>query len=156
MHKFVSVKHAAAASGLLALMVLAPICAQSGDKAEEELIKIQNDWATARVNGDIAFLERLYAKELRLTVSNGSVVERAEDISKFTTGDFKIQSIIDTDMKVAIYGDTAVVTGREDMKGSYKGMFGEPSVRFTSVYVRRDGRWQLVAGQGTEIPKSKP
>jgi ketosteroid isomerase-like protein len=54
-------------------------------------------------------------------------------------------------MRVSVYGDTAVVTGLEKMKGTYKGAFGQFTVCFTNVFVRRDGRWQLVAHQSTEV-----
>ena len=140
------------------LWLLAPLpnLAQSGTKAEEDLIKIQNDWAAARVNGDIAFLERLYAKELRIHSTNGSIVERDADIANFAAGALKPDYIKDVDMKVSVYGETAVVTGIENVGGTYNGNYGEFSSRFINVFVRRDGRWQLVAGQGTEIRRSGP
>lgn len=152
MNKFAVV----AVIGVLGFLALVPSMAQSNGKTEEELIKIQNDWAIARVKGDIAFLERLYAKEFRIQSTNGSVVERDADIANFATGALKPDYVKDEDMKVSVYGDTAIVTGIENVGGTYKGNYGEFSSRFTNVFVRRDGRWQLVAGQGTEIRKSKP
>jgi ketosteroid isomerase-like protein len=56
-------------------------------------------------------------------------------------------------MKISVYGDSAVLTGVEHLKGTYKGVFGEGAIRFTNVFVRRDGRWQLVAHQGTWVQK---
>ena len=55
------------------------------------------------------------------------------------------------DMRITVYGDAAVVIGRDNLKGSYNGVSAAGSVRFTHVYVRRDGRWQLVASQGTWV-----
>jgi len=136
-------------------MVLVSSCAQSLGETEKELTRLQNGWATARIKGDVAFLENLYAKEFRITAINGSVVERDADIAVFASREMKPEYIRDEDMKVSVYGDAAVVTGIENLKGTYKGMPGEFSVRFTNVFVRRDGRWQLVAGHGTEIRKSK-
>jgi hypothetical protein len=52
-------------------------------------------------------------------------------------------------MKVSIYGEVAVVTGRERMSGSYKGRFAELAVLFTNAFVWRDGRWQLVTHHST-------
>jgi ketosteroid isomerase-like protein len=115
------------------------------------LIKLQNEWATARIKGDVAFLERLYAKEFRITAMDGSVVDRARDIDVFASGEMKPQAINDEDMKVAVYGETAIVTGIEDVKGTYKGNYGEFALRFTNVFIRRDGRWQMVTHHSTPV-----
>jgi ketosteroid isomerase-like protein len=127
--------------------------AQADSQAETELIALQNAWAKARIERNVGFLERLYAKEFWITSMNGSVVTRAEDIGVFASGDMKPETIIDDDMKVAVYGDFAIVTGREKLKGTYKGFAGDFVQRFTNVYVRRDGRWQMVTHHATPIPK---
>jgi uncharacterized protein (TIGR02246 family) len=121
--------------------------------AEQELIELQHRWAAARVKGDTAFLERLYAKEFRIVTIDGSFSDCDADIALFSSGLLKPEYIRDEDMEVSIYGDVAIVTGRELMGGTYKGERGELAVRFTSVYVRRDGRWQIVAGHATQLPK---
>ena len=82
---------------------------------------------------------------------NGSVVTRDADIGVFRSGEMKPESIVDEDMKVSVYDNTAIVTGVENVKGAYKGNFGQFALRFTNVYVRRDGRWQLVTHQSTSI-----
>jgi ketosteroid isomerase-like protein len=152
-NNFAGVLKYAAAIGLSGLIVLLPSCAHSRGETEKELIRIQNEWAAARVKPDVPYLENLYAKEFRIQAMNGTVVERDADIAKFATGALKPDYVKDEDMKVSVYGDTAVVTGIENVGGTYKGTFGEMSLRFTNVFVRRDGRWQLVAHQSTLIPK---
>lgn len=153
MNRFAGVMKHVAAIGFLGLMILVPIWTQSLGETEKELIRLQNQWGTARIKGDVAFLENLYAKEFRITAMDGSVVERDADIAVFASRAMKPESITDEDMKVSIYGygDVAVVTGRENLKGTYKGVFGEFALRFTNVFVRRDGRWQLVTHHSTEV-----
>ena len=136
---------------LLALVLALPCCAQKATDTEKELIAIEDEWRTARIKGDVAFLERLYAQDLRITGANGSVIDRATDIAGFASGAIKPESIERSDMRISIYGDAAVVIGRDDLKGSYNGVVGGGAVRFTHVYVRREARWQLVASQGTWI-----
>jgi ketosteroid isomerase-like protein len=58
----------------------------------------------------------------------------------------------DVEMKVSTYGNTAIVTGIENLGGTLNGIYGEMSLRFMNVFVHRDGRWQLVAHQSTLIP----
>lgn len=117
----------------------------------EELIALQHRWTDARVKRDVAFLENLYSKEFRITSMNGSVVTRAEDIAVFASGEMKPAAVTDEDMEVLLYDDVAIVRGIENMEGTYKGVFGKFSARFTNVFVKRDGRWQLVTHHSTEI-----
>lgn len=138
-----------------ALLFATAAHAQSPGPAEAELIRLQHAWAAARVSGDTAFLETLYAKEFRITTAAGRVVERAADIALFATRTIKPEYIRDEDMRVSFYGDTALVTGVENLKGTYNGVPGEMALRFTNVYVRRDGRWQMVAHHSTQV-REKP
>jgi len=89
---------------------------------------------------------------------DGSVMERKDDIAMFDRirrGDpnaIKPEYIHDVDMKVSPYGDAVAVTGVENLKGKYPGgMYGEMALRFTNIFVRRDGRWQLVLHHSTAV-----
>lgn len=135
------------------LMALMPAWAQSSDQTKQELIQLQHEWATARIRGDVAFLETLYAKEFRITAMNGSVVDRDADIAVFASRDMKPEIIEDDDMQIARYGEIALVTGREHVKGTYKGNPGDFMLRFTNVFIRRDGRWQMLTHHSTEVRK---
>jgi len=63
----------------------------------------------------------------------------------FTSGDLKFQSITTDDVQVRVYGNTAVETGRSTMDGQDKGQTVPRDTRFTRVWVKQEGRWQLVA-----------
>ncbi len=54
-------------------------------------------------------------------------------------------------MKVQVHGDAAVVTYRSTDKGSYKGNDLSGQYRWTDVFVKRNGRWQAIAGHGTRV-----
>jgi ketosteroid isomerase-like protein len=111
-----------------------------------------NEWAEARVRGDAAFLEGFYAKEVKLTTMNGSVVKRAAHIAASSSKANLPEAIKDEDLSVSVYPDTAVMTGLEHIRGTYGGRTTEFAFRFTNVLVQRDGRWQLVAHQATVAP----
>lgn len=98
------------------LMALTQAWAQSPEQTKQELIQLQRGWATARIKGDVPFLEKLYANEFRITAMNGSVVERDADIAVFANRDMKPEIIEDDDMQVSRYGEVAMVTGRERLK----------------------------------------
>jgi ketosteroid isomerase-like protein len=148
-----------AAALIFAAVVATASMAQSS--VEKELLAIQKQWADARVKPDIDYLERLYAEEFRVQDINGDVNSREDDIAMFRERRIKPQFVRDEDMSMSVYGESAVVTGIENVGGTYetgprKGQYAEFSIRFTNVFVRRDGRWQLVLHHGTAIPKAKP
>ena len=55
------------------------------------------------------------------------------------------------DLKVRIFGDVAVLTGRQTIQGTAKGYVPGPR-RITDIFVKRNGRWQYVGGQSTLEP----
>ena len=129
---------------------------QAFDVVEQELIDLHDRWARARIDGDAAFLEQFYAREFRISSMNGQVVERDVDIGLFAARPrvLKPDYIVDEDMRVCVLGEgAAFVTGIENLKGSYRGQYAEMALRFTNVFVRRDGRWQMVTHHSTPVRK---
>jgi ketosteroid isomerase-like protein len=65
---------------------------------------------------------------------------------------WKAQSVSADELKVRVFGNAAVVTGRDTLKGAqYKGKDLSGQYRFTDVFVQRDGRWQAVASHSSKI-----
>lgn len=53
--------------------------------------------------------------------------------------------------KVRFFGDIAIVTGVLSLEGSREGF--KPGARlFADVFIKRDGRWQVVSSQATLVP----
>jgi len=52
---------------------------------------------------------------------------------------------------VRVYQTTAVITGRTEMSGQFGETPFATKSRYTHVYVEQQGRWRLVAAQGTKI-----
>lgn len=134
------------------LSFITPSSAQTPPSSDQTFIQLEHDWAEARKHNDVAFLERFYAAELTIGTLDGKEVSRAADIAKFASGDLKPTVITDDELKSRVYGQTAIVTGTEHLEGSYKGHTGQFDLRFTNLFIYRDGRWQLVRHQATPIP----
>jgi len=139
-----------------ALLVMAiPVArAQGQTAAERELVKLENDWSTAWQKKDGAFLQRLYADEYLFTDSDGITWNKADDIKNVLSPLSRPESFELADVKVHIYGQTAVVTGRNAIAGFFDNEDISGIYRFTDVFVRRSGRWQLVATQSTLVNKA--
>jgi len=71
----------------------------------------------------------------------------------FKSGKIKFESRELSDLDVRMYGNTAVVTGQVNQKSTNDGADTSGQNRFTSVYVKQNGRWISVANQATAIPK---
>jgi len=56
-----------------------------------------------------------------------------------------------SELKVHVYGDTAVAAGTSTVKGTYKGQDISGKYRFTDVWVKRNGKWHAVASQSTKL-----
>ena len=139
---------------LLATLALfaQPSWAQTPASNEQTFVQLQHDWAEARKKADVPFLESFYAKEFTVGNMDGSESSRAEDLEMFSSGDLKPAVIADSEMKINVYGEAAMVTGVEHLEGTYKGHAGRFDLRFANVFVFREGRWQIVRHQATPIP----
>jgi ketosteroid isomerase-like protein len=138
---------------IIAMFAVVAIRAQAPSAAEKDLIKLENDWSTAWQKKDAAFLQKLFADEYLSTGSSGATYSKAQDLANLTSEGTSLTSFALTDLKVHVYGDTAVVTGLNTTKSTFKGKDDSGAYRFTDVFVKRDGRWQVVATQGTLVAK---
>jgi hypothetical protein len=122
-------------------------------RIEAELMQIERDIGEANVKRDKAYFERIEADEFIFTDSGGGLTNKTEDVSSFDkpAGDTRLVFYVPDEMKVMLYGDTAVVTGR--VTSTYQSPKGEMVFRnrFTDVFVKRNGRWQIVAGHSSRI-----
>jgi ketosteroid isomerase-like protein len=129
------------------------------EKVKQELMQLERDIGRANVNRDYDFFNRVEAEEFIFTDAGGGVTTKKEDLESVkgpASQDSKLLSYEVDDVKVMLYGKTAVVTGRATLKGIRKGEEWSGQSRFTDVFVWRDNRWQIVAGHSSRIPKPQP
>ena len=123
----------------------------SAEDVQDQLKKMETDRAAAVVKGDVAALEKVTSDDYSLINMNGQMSDKSQMISNFKSGQTKLTSDEVSEMKVRVYGDTAVVTGKADIKGTLGGKDATGQIRFTRVYVKKGGRWQSVAFQQTRV-----
>ena len=132
----------------------APVAAAKPPENDEAAFtKIEQDWGDAVTRHDADFLDRLEADDYTYTGPDGGVSHKADDIDAAKAGIVRIESFSHRDMKVQVYGETAVVTGATILKGTAGDMDLSGRFRWTDVFVKRDGRWQVVASQATSVGK---
>lgn len=113
---------------------------------------LEHQLAAAWVQRDRAFIEGLLSPDWTVTDPSGHVLTKDEVIGEtFASTDRRVDQMTVDDLRVRLLGATAVVTGRTRASGSYRGESATVALRFTDVFAQRDGRWQIVASQGTLI-----
>jgi ketosteroid isomerase-like protein len=120
---------------------------------EQELIKLENEWGDALIKSDVAFLGRILADDYVSTDFEGTVWTKAQLLAGLKSGEAAMTSTVLDDIKVRVYGDTAIVWGRTTEKFQLKGKDISGQFQWTDTWVRLAGRWQCVAGHGSKIVK---
>lgn len=101
---------------------------------------------------DVATLESLLADDLIYTHSSARLDTKRSLIEGMTSGKTVYTAVEPWDVKAQDLGDTVVLTGIAQIKVTVAGTPNAFGVRFTDVYARRDGRWQMVTWQSTRLP----
>lgn len=128
------------------LFAALPVAAQNNG-AQQAVLKLEQQWVDALVKADTAALETIYADDLVYTHSSSVVDTKASYIDSIKTGKTKYQSLERDDIKVRVYGDTAIVNCMAKIKVNGNDI----SVRYIHVYVKQKGGWKMAAHQATRI-----
>ena len=144
-----------------ALLSLPPLAAQrttvrpipSYPTPDQEIIRqivdMERQARDASLHRDAEFSRRTLAEDYVAITPLGQVTTKEDTVSARRSGQLRYETINVTDMVVRIYGDTAVVTARADVKGHQLGEDFSGPYRYTRVWVRRNGQWQTVSYQAT-------
>ena len=119
---------------------------------EETIRKLDNERIQAQIHADATALDRIYAADFIGVGPSGAVRTKPQVISDFTSGALKFQSITTDEVRVRVYGDTAVETGLSTMVGQDKDKTVPRDTRFTRVWVKQEGVWRLVANHYSSKP----
>src|SRR5919108_4985472 len=134
----------------LALTGLPPTLA--GQTAvERTLFRLEDQWTRALVRRDSAAFARLLAPRFVYT-ENDQVMTKAQLIDAVVHGSDTVESAGNEDMKVFVYGNTAVVTGWLVVKGRGKDGPFNRRYRYTDTWMYRGRRWQVIAAQDYLAP----
>ncbi len=122
--------------------------------AQQEVLQFERDACKAFLDADVSALERVLTPDFTLTVSNGEVSTRADEINELQSNKVHYDVFENYDMLARLYGnDTAVVLGKTRVKGTADGKVFDRVVQFTDTLIKRDGRWQLAAGHISRLEK---
>ena len=118
-----------------------------------QLLYLEMAWSEADKNRDVAWFERNWADDYYgVSSTTGKLTTKAEDIAAIKNRKEVYDSAVASDIEVRMEGNTGIVSGVYQLKGKdEKGQPFDRRIRYTDVFVKRDGRWMALASQGTEI-----
>lgn len=139
----------AAAAGTLPAGELAT--AQSADAARE-VERLERQLITAISNIDLAAYDRLVADDYVVVQASGVELTKAEVMDSYRSGARRYKDLRISEVKVHLYGDTAVLAARSSGFRREGDSEVPNNVRYVRVYTRRQGKWRAVAQMATPIP----
>jgi ketosteroid isomerase-like protein len=116
------------------------------------IIDLDRKRMTAMAQKDLATLNELIADDLVYTHSSARLDTKQSLIGNMESGSTVYTSVVPSDVKAQDLGDTVVLTGSCRIGVNSGGRANSFGVRFTDVYAKRGGSWQMVTWQSTRLP----
>src|SRR5436853_5276593 len=137
---------------ILAVIFIQTSLAKPDDSADvQELKRLEKVWNDAYVRADADALEQLCADDLVVTMTDMVVLNKRSSIAILRSGKVKFERYETSDLGTHVYDRAAVVTGRLQRTRSVQGREVNDEWRFTKVYIRRSGKWLVVAWHASTV-----
>jgi len=118
---------------------------------EKEIRQLEMRRFELTVQKNIKELREILADDLTYTHSNGLLDGKEQLLESLNSGKTLYQSIQSEEIKVRVLGETAIINGVAAMRVWSNGQTNDLHLRYTDVYAKRNGKWQLIAWQSTRL-----
>jgi ketosteroid isomerase-like protein len=112
---------------------------------------LEENLRQAMLHSDVAALDELISDDLVFTMHTGLMFTKQDDLEGHRTGAEKLTKVNTDELQVRHYGDCAVVTVKADLAGTFNGQDFSGIYRYTRVWIKRQNRWQIVAGHVSQV-----
>lgn len=118
---------------------------------QDVLVDLERRWNAAFYRRDAAFIATVLADDFVATYDDGSRGDKSKELALASAFAEQVESAVPDEFTVKEYGDTAVVRFTLRLVGLRQGQRAETLLRYTDVWVIRDGRWQCVSSHSTRV-----
>lgn len=132
--------------GLFCCLVLYS-AAQQKLSDEARILALESKWTDAYRLRNVNSMSPLLAEDFVITVEDGRTFGKMGYISHTFDSSVHVELAQESDLKVHLHGNVAVVTGAYREMGTAKGKRYEYHDRLTDIWMKIDGQWQLIASQ---------
>ena len=139
---------------VLAVAWAVPASAQQSPPVEsdqEVLIRLERSWNEAFYRKDLDFIKNILANDFIATYDDGNRGDKATELALAAEFNQQVESAVQDDFTVKIFGNTAVVFFTLKLVGIKQGQRSELALSYTDVWVLRDGSWLCVSTQSTRV-----
>jgi hypothetical protein len=134
------------------VLLVSPVSRLTAQSAVEDSVRtVELARGEALLRADTVALSRMIAPEFIEISRLGQLRPRAANLRDISSGDLKLITVRYDSLSVRLYGDVALLTGIADNTGTFRGLPFSGKIRYTRIFVRREGRWQAVAMQQTSM-----
>jgi ketosteroid isomerase-like protein len=128
--------------------------AQTGTRADDvaAITNLENDGVKADLAGDAAFYQKVLAEDWTRSDSDGTYYTKADLLKLMAdTKNIKTNSEKLSELKVRVYGNTAVATYKDTYDMLIKGEHRAHTIIATDTFLKMGGEWKQVASHGSEV-----
>ena len=111
---------------------------------EEEILKVEEAFADAIARNDLEAIGRFVSDDWIIINADGGIIDKDRFFEVIKSGALTHETMESDDMRVRVYGDSAVVTALTRSKGKFMEQEFNTHERSTDVFVRRKGQWRCV------------
>lgn len=138
-----------------AALLAAPAPARAADDAQRAVLQAHEQRRAATVTGDADVVGSLMTDDLTFTHANAVVETKAEFVDALKSGRLRYKSITDENQQVRVHGDTGIVSGTCRIVVNASGTEIDIRVRFTELWVKKEGGWCMTLWHATEVPPAR-
>ena len=132
-------------------MMLASAEVNAKDRADQ-LRAIERARLRSLVDADMATARRLHADDFELINPVGGTLSKEQYLRRVASGELDYLEWEPVEIRVKLYGDSAVIRYQAHLRVSVKGSAGRPVTFWhTDLYEKRNGQWQIVWAQATQV-----
>lgn len=118
--------------------------------------RLERRWQQAELDANTSIMASMLSDGYLAIYANGMLATKAETLASFKNGSTHFKSIETSDRKIRVYGNTAVVVSKADVIGVNDGESLNGHYRYTRVYHRRNGVWQIVNFEASSMHARQP
>lgn len=135
-------------------LVVSGVVAAAGIPAD--LARAVKDYDDAQIKGDRPALQRLIADDYTLLNSAGKIEDKAKLIADYTAPGFELEPFVVREPVEKVWADGAVMGGIATLRGVDGGQKFEVTLRFSDIWAKRNGVWQVIYTHVSRVPASTP
>jgi ketosteroid isomerase-like protein len=123
---------------------------------EQQIKALHEQSRQAALKGDVSFGERYLNDDYLGIGDDGRLITKDQDLQMLKSGAIRYEAIDERDVKVRVYGDTAIVSALASVRLTVDGKPLRGEHRATFVWVKQQGNWKEVSFQATRVVPRRP